>query len=75
MTTLKNILSSNLLDNFNLQEMKLMKLMKKLMKLAVVVPCRVNAYSAHWFVFFLCARFRPVFIGFYGILYMWLSKD
>ena len=22
--------------------------------LAVVVPCRENAYNAHWFVFFLC---------------------
>ena len=41
-----------------------------LLRMAVVVPCRENAYSAHWFVFFLCARFRPALIG----LYMYMTR-
>ena len=26
-----------------------------------VAPCRENNHRAHWFVFFLCPRFRPAF--------------
>ena len=56
-------------------------LLKVVLKLALgqshvvkEVPSRENAYSPHWFVFFLCARFRPALIGLHSINFHCLEK-
>ena len=38
--------------------------------LTVFVLSRENTYDAHWYVFFLFARFRPAFIG---LCNLWLN--